>query len=179
MARLAVWPPADVGGRAGVLRRVRSSSRRPPRIRSVCELRGSASRTATTARCTSQRCDSRPRAPHFACLAPGFSSLGAGSPLPRPKLLIDVGPVLSRPAFTNQQYFRVGSGGPTKLLLPDTSSHDVVGLMPAQNESEVCAGVLTPTVVVGVSLTVQWGRVNAGMISVENRRTLCLVDSPP
>jgi hypothetical protein len=26
---------------------------------------------------------------------------------------------------------------------------------------------------------VQWGRANAGMISVENRRMLCLVDSPP
>jgi hypothetical protein len=25
----------------------------------------------------------------------------------------------------------------------------------------------------------QWGPVNAGMISVENRLTLCLVDSPP
>ena len=43
----------------------------------------------------------------------------------------------------------------------------------------VSAGVLPPRVVVGVTLTVQRGRVNAGMISVENRRTVCLVDSPP
>ena len=45
----------------------------------------------------------------------------------------------------------------------------------------VAAGVLPPAVGVGVGvgLIVQWGRVNAGMISVENRRMLCLVDSPP
>ena len=39
--------------------------------------------------------------------------------------------------------------------------------------------LLAPMVVVGLTPIVQWGRVNAGMISAENRRTLCLVDSPP
>jgi hypothetical protein len=51
-----------------------------------------------------------------------------------------------------------------------------LGKSPAQAGFFVArAGV----VVVGLTPIVQWGRLNAGMIWVENRRTLCVVDSPP